>query len=73
MQTQDIADIAKVAPPAVVTLTSWASGVTLSNLAYLVTIVYTVLMIGNFFWTKLVSPWLQRRKAESDPTNDYGA
>ena len=61
MDSDTLADGAKLAPPVAVSVTSWISGVNLSNLAYFVTIVYTLLMIGNFIWTKLIRPWREGR------------
>lgn len=61
MDSDTLSDGAKLAPPVAVTVTSWLGGVSLSNLAYLVTIIYTLLMIGNFVWTKLIRPWREGR------------
>jgi hypothetical protein len=51
----------KAAPPIAVSLASMA-GFTISDLAYTVTIIYTLIMIGQHAWEKWIKPNVRRRK-----------
>jgi hypothetical protein len=57
MQTEHIADLAKWAPTAVVAGTSLA-GFRWDTVSYVLASIYTMLMIGNFVWTKAIKPRL---------------
>ena len=54
----------KVTPPVAIASITWLGGLHLSDWVYIVTIVYTVLMIGRFVWTtvKDFSAWLDKRR-----------
>lgn len=68
MQTEHITDAIKLTPTAVVTVTSLA-GFRWDTVSYVLASIYTVLMIGNFFWTKVIKPWRDR----PDDTDNAGA
>lgn len=55
------ASLAKVSPPAAVTVAS-VSGMGLQDWVYAATLVYTVLLITHHVWTKIYTPWRDRRK-----------
>lgn len=60
MQTEHLADAVKLTPTLVVAGTSLA-GIRWDTVSYVLASVYTVLMIGNFMWTKLIKPWRAKR------------
>lgn len=60
MQTEHLADAVKLTPTLVVAGTSLA-GIRWDTISYVLASIYTVLMIGNFAWTKAIKPWWLRR------------
>src|SRR5260364_240499 len=62
MQTTDaVVEAAQVAPAASIAVMSfWDYGV--SDWAYLVFLIYTIVLIIHFVWVKLVRPWKRLRR-----------
>ena len=60
MQAEHITDAIKLAPPAVVTVSSLA-GVRWDTLSYVLASVYTALLICHFVWARIIKPWRDSR------------
>lgn len=65
MNAEHIADALKLTPPAIVTVTSVTGIVHWDTISYILAAVYTTLMICNFFWTKLIKPYVRRKVGEA--------
>lgn len=61
MQAEHIADVAKLAPPALVTATSLA-GFRWDTLSYILTVIYMTLLICHFIWARIIKPWRMRAR-----------
>jgi hypothetical protein len=66
MNAEHIADALKLAPSIAFTATSVSGVVHWDTISYILAAVYTALMIVNFFWTKLVKPYVLRQTGSSD-------
>ena len=60
----------KAVPPVAVSVVT-LFGMTLSDWAYLLTIVYTFLMIIHFVYTKTLKPWRDSLKDDDLPTTPF--
>ena len=59
---QEVSDAVSAAPPITVAgLTLW--GITLQDWVYLLTAIYTVMLITQHVWVKWVKPWREARRA----------
>lgn len=62
----ELSDVAqegiKMAPPVGVTALSVVGGLTLQEWVYVLTAIYTALMIVNFVYEKWIKPWLTKRR-----------
>ena len=57
---QTVVDAAKIAPPLVITTTTFF-GYEWSTISYILASIYTALMIVHFVWAKWIRPHLRRR------------
>jgi hypothetical protein len=67
MNAEHVADAIKLAPPVAVSITSVTGMIHWDTVSYILASVYTVLMICNFAWTKVIRPWRDRRRASDAP------
>ena len=54
----------QVTPPVAIASITWLGGLHLPDLVYILTIIYTTLMIGRFVWTmgKDFNTWIDKRR-----------
>lgn len=72
MNAEHIADALKLTPTIVVAGTSVTGVVHWDTISYILAAVYTALMICNFFWTKLIKPYVRRKVGQDYPDDASG-
>ncbi len=60
-KTEIVIESAKVAPAASVTVMTFL-GYQISDWVSIVTLIYTLTLLGYFLWKKLLRPWRRKRR-----------